>query len=55
MIEQIYYEDDLEEHPGTQDFFRRFPQATVKYPAITTKRYSTQVDKILDSKRKSLL
>ena len=28
MIEQIYYEDDLEEHPGTQDFFRRFPQAS---------------------------
>ena len=54
MIEQIYYEDDLEEHPGTQDFFRRFPKP-VKYPAITTKRYSTQVDKILDSKRKSLL
>ena len=28
MIEQIYYEDDLEEHPRTQDFFRRFPQAS---------------------------
>ncbi len=28
MIEYIYFEEDIEEHPRTQEFFRRFPKAT---------------------------